>query len=189
MVNIVELVAEDQAQNQPCAHGNYCDGHAVYCHNEQWADAPRKCRRTWYTNGEVTDESCPGFSPNPNFQSAFVQIAPPLVACQKCKGARLIKAGRQPMTVETCPRCQGDGAEPQPVALSKYEMGVLEWGDRGPYLVERETDEELESIQKLKRLGLIRIISTNYLRSTTVELLELTGKGRALLHMKWKIAE
>lgn len=68
-VNLVELVAEpdDCAFDQPCAHGHRVDGHAVYCHNQDWADAPRKCRRTWYTGGVTRDEDCPGFSANPHY--------------------------------------------------------------------------------------------------------------------------
>lgn len=59
-INLVELT-EDSDRNQVCAHGALVDGHAVYCHNGEWADAPRKCRRTWYTGGEVRDEDCEGF--------------------------------------------------------------------------------------------------------------------------------
>lgn len=67
VVNLVELIAgEDEcAFDQPCGYGHRVDGHAVYCHNEKWPDAPRKCRRTWYTGGEVRDEDCEGFWPNP----------------------------------------------------------------------------------------------------------------------------
>lgn len=69
-MNLVELIAEDDetAFDQPCEHGNRVDGHAVYCHNTEWTDAPRKCRRTWYTGGKVRDEDCPGFAPNPLLQ-------------------------------------------------------------------------------------------------------------------------
>lgn len=63
MFNLVEMI-EDGQRNQPCAHGNLIDGHAVYCHNDEWKEAPRKCRRTWYTGGEVRDEDCPGFKAN-----------------------------------------------------------------------------------------------------------------------------
>jgi hypothetical protein len=65
--NLVELLADegDCAFDQPCAHGHRVEVHAVYCHNTEWADAPRKCRRTWYSGGEVRDEDCPGFKPNP----------------------------------------------------------------------------------------------------------------------------
>ena len=68
--NLVELVAdaddEDCAFDQPCIYGHRVETHAVYCHNNDWKDAPRKCRRTWYTGGETRDEDCPGFKPNPD---------------------------------------------------------------------------------------------------------------------------
>jgi hypothetical protein len=50
--------------DQSCGWGEYVPGHAVYCTNEEWADGPRKCRRTWYTGGETRDEDCEGFKPN-----------------------------------------------------------------------------------------------------------------------------
>ena len=59
-VNLVEMV-EGSEFNQPCRHGALVDGHAVYCHNKAWKDAPRKCRRTWYTAGAERDEDCEGF--------------------------------------------------------------------------------------------------------------------------------
>ena len=64
--NIVELIAEPEecAFDQPCRHGHRVETHAVYCHNQAWKDAPRKCRRTWYTGGSVRDEDCGGFEPN-----------------------------------------------------------------------------------------------------------------------------
>lgn len=67
-MNLVELLTgeEDSAFDQPCRFGHRVDGHAVYCHNEDWLYAPRKCRRTWYTGGEVRDEDCRGFQPNPS---------------------------------------------------------------------------------------------------------------------------
>lgn len=72
MFNIVELVAdnEDCAFDQPCAHGHRVEGHAVYCHNDAWKEGPRKCRRTWYTGGEVRDEDCEGFAPNPEYSAS-----------------------------------------------------------------------------------------------------------------------
>jgi len=67
MPNLVELISDEDenAWDQPCAFGYRVDGHAIYCHNEKWLYAPRKCRRTWYTGGEVRDEDCRGFKPNP----------------------------------------------------------------------------------------------------------------------------
>lgn len=65
-MNVVELMDDEQAFDQPCAFGNRCGGHAVYCHNEAWPNAPRKCRRTWYTGGVERDEDCPGFVMNPD---------------------------------------------------------------------------------------------------------------------------
>ena len=62
--NVVELLDDRQAFNQPCRFGNLVEGHAVYCHNHTWVDAPRKCRRTWYTGGQTRDEDCPGYEPN-----------------------------------------------------------------------------------------------------------------------------
>lgn len=67
--NVVEMMDDEQAFDQPCAFGNRCGGHAVYCHNEAWPDSPRKCRRTWYTGGETRDEDCPGFVANPDYVS------------------------------------------------------------------------------------------------------------------------
>lgn len=67
MLNLVEMLAddEDSAFDQPCKYGHRVEDHAVYCHNDAWKESPRKCRRTWYTGGEVRDEDCPGFEPNP----------------------------------------------------------------------------------------------------------------------------
>ena len=75
-INLVEMCAdaEDCAFDQPCAHGHRVEGHAVYCHNTTWAEAPRKCRRTWYTGGVVRDEDCPGFTPNPQY--AIISLFP-----------------------------------------------------------------------------------------------------------------
>jgi hypothetical protein len=64
IVNIVEILADDASGfNQVCKYGYLVDGHSVYCHNDSWLYAPRKCRRTWYTGGETKDEDCEGFSP------------------------------------------------------------------------------------------------------------------------------
>lgn len=66
--NLVELVADESAFDQPCIYSNRVEGHAVYCHNDGWTEGPRKCRRTWYTGGEVRDEDCEGFAPNPEYK-------------------------------------------------------------------------------------------------------------------------
>lgn len=69
MINLIELLIpdDDMAFNQKCIYGNLVDDHAVYCHSEN-PDAPRKCRRTWYTGGEVKDEDCPYYEPNPEYK-------------------------------------------------------------------------------------------------------------------------
>ena len=68
IINLVELCAgeENCAYDQPCKYGHRVEDHAVYCHNETWAGAPRKCRRSWYTGGEDKDEDCPGYEKNEN---------------------------------------------------------------------------------------------------------------------------
>ena len=63
--NLVEVIFGDGPNfNQPCKYGNLVEGHAVYCHNDNWLDRPRKCRRTWYTGGQERDEDCEGYAPN-----------------------------------------------------------------------------------------------------------------------------
>ena len=42
MFNIVELVGDEQSQS-PCKWGNIVEGHACYCHNDEWKEGPRKC--------------------------------------------------------------------------------------------------------------------------------------------------
>jgi hypothetical protein len=85
MMNLVELTADEDecATDQPCKFGNRVSGHAVYCHNEEWSEAPRKCRRSWYTGGLERDEDCPGFAPNPEHPSyAHLQQVAPVVVAQ-----------------------------------------------------------------------------------------------------------
>ena len=65
MINLVELIDDSQSFNQKCKFGNLVEGHAVYCHSDD-DEAPRKCRRTWYTGGKVKDETCPFFELNNN---------------------------------------------------------------------------------------------------------------------------
>ena len=69
MINLVEMATDESAFDQPCIHGNRVENHAVYCHNTEWSDAPRKCHRSWYTGGEERDEDCPGFKANPNYHA------------------------------------------------------------------------------------------------------------------------
>lgn len=64
-LNLVEEMSDtNDAWNQPCAYGHLVVGHAVYCHHPTWEASPTKCRRTWYTQNQVRDEDCEGFSPN-----------------------------------------------------------------------------------------------------------------------------
>jgi len=73
-VNLVELMWGDEPGsgfNQRCKYGYLVAGHSVYCHNDEWENSPRKCRRSWYYGGtepEYTDENCPGYKPNPEYQ-------------------------------------------------------------------------------------------------------------------------
>jgi hypothetical protein len=44
MLNLVELMAdEDECLPAPCKWGNIVDGHACYCHKDDWKEGPRKC--------------------------------------------------------------------------------------------------------------------------------------------------
>lgn len=76
MFNLVEALSDDVAFDQRCAYGCRVDGHAVYCHNNDWVDAPRKCRRSWYYGQDeaakehMRDEDCPGFKPNLEYEQA-----------------------------------------------------------------------------------------------------------------------
>ena len=58
-INIVEFIADqdDSAFDQPCAFGYRVETHAVYCHNDKWLYAPRKCHRST----EWPWQECPGF--------------------------------------------------------------------------------------------------------------------------------
>ncbi len=58
-VNLVEMVSdEDCGFDQPCAHGYRVEQHAVYCHNETWLYAPRKCHR----REDWPHSDCPGYT-------------------------------------------------------------------------------------------------------------------------------
>lgn len=69
-LNLIEAMAEEDEcfYDQPCQYGYRVECHAVYCHNNNWKEAPTKCRRTWYTGGQTKDEDCPGFSANPGLK-------------------------------------------------------------------------------------------------------------------------
>ena len=69
---LISSMEEDNAFDQPCKYGYRVNGHAVYCHNKKWKDAPRKCRRSWYTGNydntnEDSDYACKGFEKNENY--------------------------------------------------------------------------------------------------------------------------
>ena len=193
-INLVEMVADgdDCAFDQPCKFGHRVEGHAVYCHNDEWYDSPRKCRRTWYTGGEVKDETCPGFQPNPAFKGEFATVAITGQRCAKCGGTRLFKTDRN--SVETCPRCMGEGVEPQAIELTAYEQDTLEIGclHSGKHSAQHEffvrvaiTEEERESIYKLSEINLVDIRSVTFALEG-VFLLRLTGKGDATMRANWK---
>ena len=46
-MNLVELIADSQAYDQPCKFANNCEGHSIYCHSED-KNAPRKCTYRMY---------------------------------------------------------------------------------------------------------------------------------------------
>ncbi len=71
-MNLVELLAEESAYDQVCKYGHRVEDHAVYCHNTQWKDAPRKCRRTWWSGDEIKDEDCAGFKPNSHLADSII---------------------------------------------------------------------------------------------------------------------
>ena len=72
MLNLVEMVTEG-VFDQPCKYGHRVEHHAVYCHNDEWIDGPRKCRQSWYYGNEKghEDKDCPGFKPNPDYKKAL----------------------------------------------------------------------------------------------------------------------
>lgn len=196
--NIVELIADqdDSAFDQPCKFGHRVEGHAVYCHHDEWVSGPRKCRRSWYTGGEVRDEDCPGFAPNskhPNVGTPTTIISP----CVSCGGAKVIKPDAAKPQIETCDRCAGNGEEPQFVSLSQDELYVLE-SLVGPALSHQETREARPVIVSAKsRLTALpdRIcdddwadlesVSFDHGSGVSVYMLRLTAKGFAILRMFW----
>jgi hypothetical protein len=199
--NVVELMDfEDDggdAFDQPCKFGHRCGGHAVYCHNDGWADSPRKCRRTWATGGETKDEDCPGFQPNPAFTGVFSSAEVALPLCGQCGGTKLIKADRDQM--ETCPRCMGDGSEPAAMALSVFAQDTLEMccpmSGREPAQFENnvrvaETKDEGNDMHMLADEGLIKIRAITGTNSgAMVYLYQMTAKGNAVMRANWAAAK
>lgn len=195
-VNLVEMIQAEDADcafDQPCKFGHRVECHAIYCHNDAWDNAPRKCRRSAYTGGEVKDEDCPGFQPNPAFKDGFnpTPITGPL--CSQCGGSKLVIAERGKS--ETCPRCMGDGAEPHAVEMSQYEQGTLEMGHTiAPRPGERfvgiaENAAECESIYRLDEMNLVVIRSVSWVNKASVFLLESTAKGHAVMRANWAKAK
>jgi hypothetical protein len=198
--NIVELAAsvegDETAFDQRCRFGHRVGGHAVYCHNDDWDDSPRKCRRSWYTNGRIKDEECAGFEPNPDFKGEFVQITPPQLACSRCMGAKRVKTDRG--KTETCPLCVGSGEEPKPIPLTSYEQDTLEHGTTHsgrhdtaghPFIRIAKNEAEQDSIEKLYRLDLVVLRSISIPSDISVYLLENTVKGEAVMRQNWKAAK
>lgn len=197
--NLVELVTagdEENAFDQPCKFGHRVDGHAVYCRNDAWTDGPRKCRRTWYSGGEIKDEDCPGFQPNAEFKGALNPTARDGQTCSKCSGSKLIP-GREG-TVETCPLCMGDGIEPKPIKLSQFAQDTLELcclhsgKSQGQFenqvrMVEKKS--QMDDIFKLEELGLIQVRSVNYAKDVRGVLYKMTMKGDAVMRANWKDAK
>lgn len=203
-MNIVELAAdpEEQSQKQPCVHGNLVEGHAVYCHNRLWRDAPRKCRRTWYTGGEVKDEDCPGFDPNPNYPGALNPTPIDGELCSVCAGSRrqTFKHGNVG-SIETCRHCEGDGIEPHAQKLSEFAQNTLELGCQmtgrppdGTYWYVRFSmnEKERNDIYSMADDNLLDVRSMTFHPKDprcAAWLLCLTGKGLAVLKANWEAAK
>lgn len=198
--NIVEAIQESDADcafDQPCKFGHRVDGHAIYCHNDEWTDSPRKCRRTWYSGGETKDEDCPGFQPNMAFKGELCPT--PLVGlpCSKCSGTKLFKVDRGDM--ETCPLCMGDGAEPTAIHLTDFQQNTLEMCcehtgkhpaqfDYNQLMVDE--DGEMEGLWNLEKLGLIQIRTVSHSKTTTRGVLyKMTPKGDAVMRANWSAAK
>lgn len=196
--NVVELMDfEDDggdAFDQPCRFGHRCGGHAVYCHNDAWYDSPRKCRRSWSSGGEIKDEDCPGFQPNPAFTGELNPTARLGEACSKCAGSKLINTDRG--QVETCPRCMGDGAEPSAMSLSVFAQDTLEMccsmsgksSAQYEYNVRLvEDDKQRSDMSMLWEAGLISVRSVSYAKAgVSAYLYRMTGKGDAVMHANWE---
>lgn len=197
-MNIVELIAgeqEDGGFNQHCKHGYLVEGHAVYCHNSAWSDSPTKCRRTWYTGGEVKDEECPGYRRNSSIPNAPVRAAIQENPCSRCGGRKLVVVGKRKN--DTCPNCEGDGHEPTVPELTEYEVDTLSLGHFRsggcglPFVRIATNDEEKDSIWRLAKMNLLRYHSATRCGSGAelAYLLEVTGKGNAVLSKIWEREE
>ncbi len=190
--NIVELAtAGEKSAPQRCVFGHLVEDHAVYCHNDKWADGPRKCRRTWYTGGKTKDEDCPGFSANPEFKGQLEPVHSAKPLCQKCKGKKVVLGTRGQM--DTCSLCMGDGSQPKAIKLSVYGQNTLERGcahggnSYGHGFIRiAETDEECDAISGLIELELVVLRSESCTKGSTVYLLENTLKGEAVMRANWK---
>ncbi len=196
--NIVEAIAgsDECAFNQRCKFGHLVTDHAVYCHNDAWVDGPRKCRRSWYTNGKVRDEDCPGFQPNEAFigQLAPVELHAPL--CSECHGVKLVTDDPIRKTVSTCDLCQGTGEQPAPMELAKWEVYVLE--SCVGAVTSRPGFDEYFAIPsgapfRLKEFplrllddGLLELRSIGWDGPLTLHTVRLTRKGYAALKIEWK---
>jgi hypothetical protein len=198
--NIVELAAsiedDNSAFDQRCIFGHRVEGHAVYCHNDNWDDSPRKCRRSWYTDGEIKDEDCAGFQPNPAFKGEFspTPISEPL--CSKCRGSKRISADKG--RIATCPLCMGSGSQPGPISLTQFEQDTLERGmthsgrhDTAghPFVRMAKTETEHESIDRLSNLELVVVRSVSFAGDISAYLLENTMKGEAVMRANWEAAK
>ena len=67
-MELVEIISNESAFDQPCKFGNRVGHHGVYCHCDN-SEAPRKCRHTWFWGKHakgMQDKDCIFFEPNPN---------------------------------------------------------------------------------------------------------------------------
>lgn len=96
---IIEGIDEDVVFDQPCKFGCRVNGHAVYCHNEEWNDKPRKCRHTWYYGKDkkgIQDKDCEGYEPNPKMCKFYhPDFCVPCKSPTDFKECDLVKIGNQ----------------------------------------------------------------------------------------------
>lgn len=153
-----------------------------------------RSRVSWHTNGQIKDEDCAGFEPNPEFKGEFnpTPLSEPI--CSRCAGKRHFATDL--CRIETCQLCMGSGAEPQPMLLAAYEQNTLESGTTHsgrqdtaghPFIRAAETLEQSESIQKLSDLGLVVLRSVCAAGNATAYLLENTMKGESVMRQNWKV--